>query len=144
MCHTKDFVQGAPSSVRKAREGSLAVKGAALFNICPREFTYIFPFVSDSKEYHVCAKFNNKFWCATAVGDSNKYTTWDYCVQSKCLIEGQITPSTSPSTAAMIVSTTAESKCMTTRNCIFPFVSDSMEYNACAKWAKSHWCASLF
>ena len=28
--------QGAPSSVRKAREGSLAVKGAALFNICPR------------------------------------------------------------------------------------------------------------
>ena len=32
----KTIVQGAPSSVRKAREGSLAVKGAALFNICPR------------------------------------------------------------------------------------------------------------
>ena len=28
--------QGVPSSVRRAREGSLAVKGAALFNICPR------------------------------------------------------------------------------------------------------------
>ena len=32
----KALVQEAPSSVRKAREGSLAVKGAALFNICPR------------------------------------------------------------------------------------------------------------
>ena len=32
----KTIVQETPSSVRKAREGSLAVKGAALFNICPR------------------------------------------------------------------------------------------------------------
>ena len=33
----KPISKSAPASVRKAREGSLAVKGAALFNICPRE-----------------------------------------------------------------------------------------------------------
>ena len=32
----KPISKSAPASVRKAREGSLAVKGAALFNLCPR------------------------------------------------------------------------------------------------------------
>ena len=32
----KPISKSAPASVRKARKGSLAVKGAALFNICPR------------------------------------------------------------------------------------------------------------
>ena len=30
------FKQTSPASVRRARESSLAVKGAALFNLCPR------------------------------------------------------------------------------------------------------------
>ena len=32
----KHVDMGAPAIVRRAREGSLAVKGAALFNLCPR------------------------------------------------------------------------------------------------------------
>ena len=36
IAHPTTINQGAPASVRRARDASLAVKGAALFNICPR------------------------------------------------------------------------------------------------------------
>ena len=36
-CRVRDVVRSAPNSVKKARENSLAVKGAKMFNLLPSE-----------------------------------------------------------------------------------------------------------
>jgi len=40
-CGVKDVVRSAPSAVKKARENSLAVKGAKMFNLLPSEIRNI-------------------------------------------------------------------------------------------------------
>ena len=101
-----------------------------------------------SKEYNVCAKWKNKFWCATAVGAGNKHTSWAYCLKDVCPLEGETialsttVPTTTISTTTITSSETTSCKTTKGTDCVFPFISDGKEYNVCAKWKKSYWCAT--
>ena len=46
-------------------------------------------YITDTTDHYVCAKYNKKYWCATALkADRLTYSTWDYCDPEKCPNQG--------------------------------------------------------
>ena len=47
--------------------------------------------ITDTTNHYVCAKYNMKYWCATALKeDGITYSTWDYCDPEKCPNQGTL------------------------------------------------------
>ncbi|XP_040580047.1 uncharacterized protein [Lepeophtheirus salmonis] len=89
----------------------------------------IFPFVYQGTSYSSCtnADYGSTFWCATAVGPGNVYTSYGSC-SAECL------SSSSGSTACQTASGIS---------CVFPFTYNNVKYSSCTSVESSFpWCAT--
>ena len=85
--------------------------------------------IPGSTNYHYCKKYNARYWCATAVDAGGRYTDWDYCDETQCPLEGQVTvnpPALATEGAGEVTTDTISSdECLSVNGlpCIFPFKS---------------------
>jgi len=78
-CHVTEIVRTAPANVRKAREGSLSVKGAKIFNLLPPDIRNL-----NSDKVDIFKRRLDKF--LQSIADQPTITEEGRAAQSNCLL----------------------------------------------------------